>query len=390
MRGLTAIYDRDVFAYMPGASPRTFASSRPPISTPLTFPQIPICSPILLLSFLGSLLRVLRQLNRLRILGFGFGPVEVICARALGIERERMSFQDLESGRPLIVRRQDSTQAVAAGLFQITTSVRNFERLVSTIGTPKDTPDLREKLHNARLHIGQLVKDASTKLKQATETDHLSEASTSKRITDAKLAKDFQNILKEYQKLQRLAAERETAFAPLVPQAVLPPRQAVVFNLYDSMGVPDNTSNKPLEQALLLESKRQEVLLLDNEIVFNEAIIEEREQAIQDIQQQIGEVNEIFKDLAVLVHDQGVIIDDISSHIENSHAATAQGTIQLQKAAKTQKSNSSLVNVPAFGDFWDYPSHCGHSCCDIIHGTVAHFNMVNFCRKEVQTGQFLC
>ncbi|XP_042444633.1 syntaxin-22-like [Zingiber officinale] len=247
-----------------------------------------------------------------------------------------MSFQDLESGRPLIVRRQDSTQAVAAGLFQITTSVRNFERLVSTIGTPKDTPDLREKLHNARLHIGQLVKDASTKLKQATETDHLSEASTSKRITDAKLAKDFQNILKEYQKLQRLAAERETAFAPLVPQAVLPPR-------YDSMGVPDNTSNKPLEQALLLESKRQEVLLLDNEIVFNEAIIEEREQAIQDIQQQIGEVNEIFKDLAVLVHDQGVIIDDISSHIENSHAATAQGTIQLQKAAKTQKSNSSLM-----------------------------------------------
>lgn len=53
---------------------------------------------------------------------------------------------------------------------------------------------------------------------------------------------------------------------------------------------------------------RQEVLLLDNEIVFNEAIIEEREQGIQEIQQQIGEVNEIFKDLAVLVHEQGVMI----------------------------------------------------------------------------------
>lgn len=53
---------------------------------------------------------------------------------------------------------------------------------------------------------------------------------------------------------------------------------------------------------------RQEVLLLDNEIVFNEALIEERDQGIQDIQQQIGEVNEIFKDLAVLVHEQGVMI----------------------------------------------------------------------------------
>lgn len=50
------------------------------------------------------------------------------------------------------------------------------------------------------------------------------------------------------------------------------------------------------------------MLFLDNEITFNEAIIEEREQGIQEIQQQIGEVNEIFKDLAVLVHGQGTMI----------------------------------------------------------------------------------
>lgn len=49
-------------------------------------------------------------------------------------------------------------------------------------------------------------------------------------------------------------------------------------------------------------------MLLDNEIAFNEAIIDERDQGIQEIQQQIGEVNEIFKDLAVLVHEQGAMI----------------------------------------------------------------------------------
>lgn len=48
--------------------------------------------------------------------------------------------------------------------------------------------------------------------------------------------------------------------------------------------------------------------MLDNEIAFNEAVIEEREQGIQEIHTQIGEVNEIFKDLAVLVNDQGVMI----------------------------------------------------------------------------------
>ncbi|MCO5597288.1 hypothetical protein L7F22_051365 [Adiantum nelumboides] len=96
-------------------------------------------------------------------------------------------------------------------------------------------------------------------------------------------------------------------------------------------------------RALLVEQRRQEVIFLENEIVFNEALIEERDQGIREIQQQIGEVNEIFKDLAVLVHEQGVMIDDIDTNIETSHAATAQANRQLTKAAKSQKSNSSLA-----------------------------------------------
>jgi len=63
-----------------------------------------------------------------------------------------MSFQDLESGRGRSTRkfnggRQDSTQAVASGIFQINTGVSTFQRLVNTLGTPKDTPELREKLY---------------------------------------------------------------------------------------------------------------------------------------------------------------------------------------------------------------------------------------------------
>ncbi|XP_015085055.1 syntaxin-22-like [Solanum pennellii] len=253
-----------------------------------------------------------------------------------------MSFQDLESGRPLGSRRfqtngkQDPTQAVASGIFQINTAVSTFQRLVNTLGTPKDTPELRDKLHKTRVHIGQLVKDTSAKLKQASETDHHADVSASKKITDAKLAKDFQAVLKEFQKAQRLAAERETAYTPFIPQAVLP-------SSYTASEV-DVASDKSQEQrALLVESRRQDVLYLDNEIAFNEAIIEERDLGIQEVQQQIGEVNEIFKDLAVLVHEQGTMIDDIGSNIDNSHAATALGRSQLAKAAKIQRSNSSLT-----------------------------------------------
>ncbi|XP_072967180.1 syntaxin-22-like [Typha angustifolia] len=249
-----------------------------------------------------------------------------------------MSFQDLESGRapPLRQGRQDASQGVASGVFQITTTVATFHRLVNTLGTPKDTPELRERLHKTRAHIAQLVKDTSDKLRQASEADHQSEVSTSKKIADAKLAKDFQSILKEFQKVQRLAMERETAYAPFVSQAVLP-------SSYNASEVGNNSDKSTEQQSLLQESRRQEVVSLDNEIVFNEAIIEEREQGIQDIQHQISEVNEIFKDLAVLVHDQGAMIDDIDSHIESSIAATAQAKAQLARASKTQKSKSSLI-----------------------------------------------
>ncbi|XP_076884612.1 syntaxin-22-like [Bidens hawaiensis] len=244
-------------------------------------------------------------------------------------------------------------------IIQINTAVSTFQRLVNTLGTPKDTPELRDKLHKTRLHIGQLVKDTSEKLKQASETDHRTEVSASKKITDAKLAKDFQAVLKEFQKAQRLSAERETAYSPSVPQPIPSSRN-------EASEVDSSSGRSPEQQALLFESRRQvlwytrdtlvillkrsnfsfcrqEVLLLDNEIAFNEAIIEERDQGIQEIQNQIGELNEIFKDLAVLVHEQGAMVDDIGSNIENSHDATAQGKSHLLKASKAQKSNSSMT-----------------------------------------------
>ncbi|XP_059667415.1 syntaxin-22-like [Cornus florida] len=283
-----------------------------------------------------------------------------------------MSFEDLESGRHFCSnerQKQDLSQAVAGGVFQLNTAVASFRRLVNTLGTPRDTLQLRQKLHKTRLHIGQLVKETSAKLKQASETDRDAKVSASKKIADAKLAKDFQSVLKEFQKAQRIASERETNYAPFIPKEVFPSRYLVNFlitiiwldlfivasnyapfipkevfpssNTADKMEISPSRSTKQL--SLLVEPKRQEVLLLDNEIVLNEAIIEEREQGIQEIQLQISEANEIFKDLAVLVHKQGVIIDDISSNIDNSNTATRQATSQLAKASETQRSNSSMT-----------------------------------------------
>ncbi|XP_057983359.1 syntaxin-22-like [Malania oleifera] len=247
-----------------------------------------------------------------------------------------MSFQDLQNGgKPSSSsssRTQNPSQAVAAGIFQINTAVAAFRRLVDIIGSAKDTPDHRQKLHTARQRIMQLVKDTSAKLKSLSESDLTSNVNPGKKIEDAKLARDFQTTLQEFQKVQQLAAERESAYSPAPPSSLSTTSSSVKHSIPTM-----DEENQPF----LIEQKRQEVLLLGNEIAFNEAIIEEREQGIREIQDQIDQANEIFKDLAVLVHEQGVVIDDIHSNIEVSSAATTQARVQLSKASKSAKSRTS-------------------------------------------------
>ncbi|XP_009596738.1 syntaxin-22-like [Nicotiana tomentosiformis] len=228
----------------------------------------------------------------------------------------------------------DHHQSIVAYVFQINTSVATFQRLVNILGSPKDTLQFRHKLHGTRQKIGELIKETSAELKQAIESDQHSQSSATRKIANGKLAKDFQSVVKKFQKAQQLAAQREAAYTPFISQETNPCRSQELQ--ISSSARPESSS------VILLECKRQELVHLEHEILLNEAIIEEREQGIMEIQQQIGEVNEMFKDMALLVHDQGIMLDDISSNIQSSHDATARAAQQLTKASKIQPCNSSM------------------------------------------------
>ncbi|MBA0802064.1 hypothetical protein Gohar_012394 [Gossypium harknessii] len=307
-----------------------------------------------------------------------------------------MSFQDVQTGggarssSSSYMASKSPSQAVAAGIFQINTAVAAFRRLVDAIGTAKDTPDHRLKLHNTRQRILQLVKETSAKLKALTEPDHDPTVNPSKKVEDAKLARDFQNTLQEFQKVQQLASERESTYSPAPP----PPSLPTTLDAFDAAALApmsrclkrnnvylwnregefsSSVARAPFIYDPYSSKKmcRQEVILLDNEIGFNEAMIDEREQGIREVEEQIGQVNEIFKDLAVLVHEQGVVIgkmpntlleidysfmhldlssdsfnitDDISSNIDASSVSTTQARGQLAKASKSVKPRTSWVS----------------------------------------------
>lgn len=45
------------------------------------------------------------------------------------------------------------------------------------------------------------------------------------------------------------------------------------------------------------------------------------------------DVNQIFRDLATFVHEQGETVDSIEAHIESSTIRVSEGVQQLQKAS---------------------------------------------------------
>ena len=55
-------------------------------------------------------------------------------------------------------------------------------------------------------------------------------------------------------------------------------------------------------------------------------------------QTDIGDVNQIFKDLATMVHEQGEVIDSIEANVESAQVNVSQGNVELTSARQYQVS----------------------------------------------------
>ena len=72
---------------------------------------------------------------------------------------------------------------------------------------------------------------------------------------------------------------------------------------------------------------------------------EQRSQEITNIAQSINELHTIFKELAVLVIDQGTILDRIDYNLEQVSATVEEGRKQLTKAEKHQKNSRMIICI---------------------------------------------
>ena len=72
-------------------------------------------------------------------------------------------------------------------------------------------------------------------------------------------------------------------------------------------------------------------------VVDVENLVEERDNEIRQIAESIQELSTIFKELAVLVIDQGTILDRIDFNMEQVSEHTRKGVVEIEKAEQYQK-----------------------------------------------------
>ncbi|KAG0368772.1 hypothetical protein BGZ54_001196 [Gamsiella multidivaricata] len=217
---------------------------------------------------------------------------------------------------------------ISQQVFRISSNVSSIQRLVGYLGTTKDSQDVRTKLQDVTEQTRNLVRDTSQDIKDLTKFD-----AAGKKLETQKVSKDFSKILVEFQKIQRVSAEKQRDF-------VFKARQVGSRNSYSSET--EEEVNQGGEQPLLNnDQRRMQLLVVDNELEYNESMITQREGEILEIEQGITELNEIFRDLGTMVHEQGNMLDSIESNVTSVSMTTQTAAEELTVAAKHQKEAQS-------------------------------------------------
>uniref|UniRef100_A0A8P0NY77 t-SNARE domain containing 1 n=1 Tax=Canis lupus familiaris TaxID=9615 RepID=A0A8P0NY77_CANLF len=249
---------------------------------------------------------VRRKLGDLRCVGPGPGappalaltPVERAVAQTFSCRAPSPEGVDPEPPRATQADPSDLQelfQQTSASVFQINSSVSSLEQSLRSLGTPSDTQELRESLHAAQQETNKTVAASTGAVKQMTEL--LRGCSRQECLQLDRLKTQLSDAIQRYGVVQKKIAEKSRALLPTAqrggkqqsprgPFAELPDDEKI-FNGGDGMW-------QGQEQALLPEITEEDL-----------EAIRLREEAILQIESDLLDVNQIIKDLASMVSEQG-------------------------------------------------------------------------------------
>ena len=91
------------------------------------------------------------------------------------------------------------------------------------------------------------------------------------------------------------------------------------------------------EQQQLQQQEELAQLAPQDEVDFQESLIIEREEEIRNIEQGVGDLNVLFRQVAHIVAEQDVGIRTLADNVDRTHEHTMQADRETRQAARYQK-----------------------------------------------------
>ncbi|VEN33940.1 unnamed protein product [Callosobruchus maculatus] len=197
---------------------------------------------------------------------------------------------------------------VVTNIYTINSSLKTLDNALKVIGTKKDSPGLRNKIHVTQLSTNQIASVTSKDLNKLKLI--IAKGDKQKLLQVEKLEGNFKDAINKYYSLQKELANKQKA-------------HLLVSVSIENENVPSDSEEQNQAQMLRDAAFEQDMLL-------------ERESRIKQIESDILDVNQIMRDLGSMVHQQGETIDTIENSIDHAVGNVEEGAEQLVKASRYQ------------------------------------------------------
>ncbi|KAL8694549.1 MAG: hypothetical protein Q9218_000805 [Villophora microphyllina] len=215
------------------------------------------------------------------------------------------------------------TEDLSVKLFSLTSNIARLSQQINLLGTKRETDRVRERVNDLLEEARSGFKDVGERVKKLTTWEDLN------KYTQQKLSREFQASGTEFQSLQRTALEKQRASASAARTAV---------DSGDPTSAAPYSDNDGQQQSQVQEQEQLRLASQD-EVDFQESLIIERESEIRNIEQSVGELNELFRDVAHIVREQGDQLNTIDANVENVRGDTRQADVELRSASRYQKAS---------------------------------------------------
>lgn len=205
---------------------------------------------------------------------------------------------------------------IGANIELLSKNVYTMQRLVNQT---TDHAQLLKLQHTTNL----LARDTNGLIKDLTQLPHPANPNERRQrnFMRDRLTNDFSEALRNFQVVQRAIKAAEQ---PLIARAAAAATAAA-----------DGEQSSSVLIDLAQQQQQQQQLVQEPNVSLEE--LREQQDSVRKLEQDIYEVNHMFKDIAILIHNQGETVDSIESSIFRATDEVARGAVEIASAREYQE-----------------------------------------------------